>query len=109
MGELPGADELDISVGTSHKLDRSGRSQATPRKMHPHTETVLKVLRKQLDNAPHVNFSAIATGVSRRTAAACFFEILQLKTWDVIDVQQGEPYGEIHIAQGPRYEEPARA
>ena len=34
---------------------------------------------------------------TRRTAASCFFEILQLNTWGLINAQQSEPYGDITV------------
>lgn len=39
----------------------------------------------------------MSSGSTRRVAASCFLEILQLKTWDVIDVIQLEPFGDIQI------------
>jgi cohesin complex subunit SCC1 len=42
---------------------------------------------------------------SRRTAAALFFELLQLKTLNYVDVQQSRPYGDIKISQASRFGE----
>mmetsp|Transcript_43079 Transcript_43079/g.47952 ORF Transcript_43079/g.47952 Transcript_43079/m.47952 type:complete len:797 (+) Transcript_43079:217-2607(+) len=44
--------------------------------------------------------------VSRRNAASVFFEMLQLKTWDFIDLNQEDPYGDITISPGVRFSEP---
>lgn len=44
-----------------------------------------------------VSFNSISAGSTRRVAATCFLEILQLKTWDLIDVTQSEPFGDIQI------------
>ena len=43
--------------------------------------------------------------VSRRNAASVFFEMLQLKTWDFIDLDQDESYGDITISPGIRFSE----
>lgn len=42
---------------------------------------------------------------SRRTAAGLFFELLQLKTLNYIDVDQSRPYGDIKITQATRFAE----
>ena len=39
----------------------------------------------------------------RSNAAAVFYEILLLKTRDYIDVKQSEPFAEIMISQGPKF------
>ena len=48
---------------------------------------------------------ADAAGAKRRTAAGVFFETLQLKTWNFIDVEQPEAFGDITVSKGPRFEE----
>ena len=42
-----------------------------------------------------VSFKNISHGVSRRTAAGSFLEILQLKAWGLIDMQQASPFADI--------------
>lgn len=42
---------------------------------------------------------------SRRNAASVFFEMLQLKTWDYIDLDQHDAYGDITISPGIRFSE----
>lgn len=39
----------------------------------------------------------------RRAAAACFFELLQLKTLDFIKVKQDEPFQDIQVSKGLRF------
>ena len=55
--------------------------------------------------ASHLMFNTVSKGASRRTAAGVFFELLQLKTWDYIDLQQGESYGNIKILPGAKFAE----
>ena len=43
--------------------------------------------------------------VSRRNAASVFFEMLQLKTWDFIDLDQEDSYGDITVSPGIRFGE----
>lgn len=45
-----------------------------------------------------VQFSELTAGVNRRSAAVCFLEILQLKTWGELELQQNQPYDEIEIS-----------
>lgn len=47
----------------------------------------------------HITFKDLSKGFSRRTAASCFLEVLQLKTWGVIEAKQNKPedVGEIRI------------
>ena len=72
-------------------------------KWHKHTSKVYNLLKKHLDeNDPTKNrvvtFDGMTRGaVSRRTAAGVFFELLQLKTWDFIELEQDEPYSNIKV------------
>ena len=36
-------------------------------------------------------------GASKKVAAACFLEILQLKTWNYVNVVQANPFNDIVI------------
>jgi len=45
--------------------------------------------------------------VSRRNASSVFFEMLQLKTWDFIELDQERAYGDIVISPGLRFGEDA--
>ena len=42
---------------------------------------------------------------SRRTVAGVFFELLRLKTWDFVGLEQSEPCSNIEIRAGPRFRE----
>lgn len=64
-------------------------------KWHPNTVKMLRLLRKRVkedqenqQGARGVGFRAISKGSRRNRAANQFFEILQLKTWDFIQVKQ---------------------
>jgi hypothetical protein len=66
------------------------------------TKQVLGVLQEQFSegNKDEASFDNLTTGISRRTAALCFFEILQLKTWNYIDVEQEVPFDDIRLTPG---------
>jgi chromatin segregation and condensation protein Rec8/ScpA/Scc1 (kleisin family) len=63
------------------------------------------ISRKQGKNHHCLLFDRISKGSSRRTAVNMFFEILQLKTWDYIEVKQNISYGRIQILPGKRFQE----
>merc|ERR1711971_1497491 len=75
---------------------------------HVHTVKVLEIIKRNLQDEERDNLSyrSLTKGCSRRTASGFFFELLQLKTWDFIDVRQDESYGDVLITPGPRFEEP---
>lgn len=91
-------------------------------KWHKHTVTVLKMLQRNMGTAnaesdnddeaegkekpQYLSYDKMSKKCSRRTAAGVFFELLQLKTWDFIELNQNESYGDIIISPGVRFSEP---
>lgn len=65
--------------------------------MSVRTARVLDIMKTQLQEKGNVTFEELTAGATKRTAAACFLEILQLKTWNYIDTNQSEPYDDIII------------
>lgn len=106
-GMIPGAG-LDGSPGGEpgafsswKEKDKDAASESSGSKSgdwSARTAMVHDVLRDQLKENNSVSFSSISRGITRRTAAACFLEILQLKTWGIIDVAQVKPFSDIHIS-----------
>ncbi|KAL7570185.1 hypothetical protein ACA910_020020 [Epithemia clementina (nom. ined.)] len=85
-------------------------------KWHKHTIKVYSLLKSRMappgasamaDKEPHLSYNILSDGCSRRTAVGVFFELLQLKTWDFIEVNQDEAYGDIIISPGAKFAEPA--
>lgn len=83
-------------------------------KWHKHTVKVLSMLKNQIGNLENDNqatmrgelsYNKLSKGCSRHTAASVFFELLQLKTWDFIELDQDESYGDIKITGGLRFNE----
>ena len=81
-------------------------------KWHKHTVKVFSLLKRNMSDhgddeskPDHISFNALSKGSSRRTAAGVYFELLQLKTWDYINVEQSEPYGDIIISPGVKFAE----
>ena len=91
-------------------------------KWHKHTVRVFSHLKKSIrdptkkdnddDNEEElpqaVDFHDLTKHVvSRRNASSIFFELLQLKTWDFLELQQDDAYGKIAISAGVRFGEDA--
>jgi cohesin complex subunit SCC1 len=119
--------DLDLGLVNDMGIDSddeerqaAGEEASSTAKWHKHTVRVFKHLKKCMkdpdqvvdadveaaDLPEQVQFHEITKNVrTRRNAASVFFEILQLKTWDFIEVDQQEPYGEINISPGVRFGE----
>lgn len=71
---------------------------ATVESCSARTAKVIGVLKQKFQetDAP-LSFDELSAGASRRHAAGCFFEILQLNTWGLIQAEQPEPFGEITL------------
>jgi hypothetical protein len=52
-----------------------------------------------------LSFNDVLAGVSRRTAAASFFQLLVLRSWDVVQVEQPVAFEDIAIARTTRFAE----
>lgn len=85
---------LESSIVADQPLGKAASETRSVR-----TLKVIEILRSQLSDKEEIRFDELAggRGSSRRNAAAYFFEVLQLKTWGMIDAQQAEPFGEIKI------------
>jgi Conserved region of Rad21 / Rec8 like protein len=70
-------------------------------KWHKHTVKVFDMLRRNMpdDEPRQMSFNAICDpdAVTRRTACGVFFELLQLKTWDYIELDQDVFYGDMKV------------
>ncbi|GMF65956.1 unnamed protein product [Phytophthora lilii] len=103
--ELGAVNDLRADASDATEVDHTGTSTAQ-HKWHPHTVKVMKVLRKSLQNKEEVTYKQLTKKTqNRRTAAALFFELLQLKTLDYVDVEQAAPYSDIKISKAARFSE----
>jgi hypothetical protein len=72
-------------------------------KWHKHTVKVFSLLKRSMAESEdgskpdQLSYNGMSKGSSRRTAAGVFFELLQLKTWDFIELDQDESYGDIKV------------
>ena len=63
------------------------------------TKVVFEILRGELTGKTNgLSFGELSKGSSRRVAATCFLECLQLQTWGLVHVSQAAPFADISIA-----------
>ncbi len=76
---------------------------------HPRTRVAAQLVAEALERPvvgakrraePSVAFDDVANGMSRREAAALFFELLVLRSWDVVETTD-----ELRIGKTPRFDE----
>lgn len=88
-------------------------------KWHKHTVRVFGMLKRNMksrnadeadaeeeEKQAQLSYNKLSQGCSRRTASGVFFEMLQLKTWDFVELSQDKSYGDITITPGLRFDEP---
>lgn len=114
MEDLGLVNELDLDSDDEddddeEKREAIGDQNSNATKWHKHTVKVLQLLQRKIkkeeENPTPVQFQDLSRNCTRRTAASVFFELLQLKTWDFVELDQPEPYGDIDISAGLRFAE----
>lgn len=95
LGALATTDKAGKTGETSEE-HKSGE-QGSITTWNERTAEVFGILKKEFSDKEIVTFSELSAGISRRVAAGSFMEVLQLKTWGYIDVQQDEPFADITI------------
>lgn len=114
---------LDAANALEHEFEDEPREQgqeivSSTSKWHKHTEKVFKMLKRNMHGGDEVeegedtrpkqlSYDTLTSDVSRRTACSVFFELLQLKTWDFVELDQDESYADIKISAGVRFAEDA--
>ena len=61
------------------------------------TQKMMTSLKAGFEEADEITYNGMTTGKNRRTAAACLFELLVLKTKGYIEVDQAQPYADIIV------------
>lgn len=118
--ELYDVDEGEDGEEESEERQALGEEAAHTHKWHKHTVRVFGILKRQMrsedddgegadeegDEKPtELSYNKLSSGCSRRTAAGVFFEMLQLKTWDYVELDQQKDYGDITVRPGARFAE----
>jgi cohesin complex subunit SCC1 len=99
-------DDLQLNAVNDFRDETSEDVAGKDHKWHPNSIKVMNILDDKFEKQKSLSYKGIAKpGTSRRSAAGCFFELLQLKTWDYIEVEQGKAYGDIKITKAPQFDE----
>lgn len=106
--ELGLVNDFEEDIETDPRQAAGGDLISSDSKWHKHTVKVLSMLKKQMGNGDddkegaanvsELSYDKLSEGCSRHTAASVFFELLQLKTWDFIELDQEESYGDIKVS-----------
>jgi len=114
---LGAVNDLEADLADEPRQGQGEDLVSSSTKWHPHTVKVLSMVKRNLeaidedeeenDNAKELSYDKLSYGTSRRTACGVFFELLQLKTWDFIELGQESSYGDIKISAGTRFAEGA--
>mmetsp|Transcript_19905 Transcript_19905/g.22574 ORF Transcript_19905/g.22574 Transcript_19905/m.22574 type:complete len:498 (-) Transcript_19905:158-1651(-) len=110
---LGAVNALEEELSGDSRQEQGDELTSSATKWHKHTVMVLGMLKKNMTDeeteddtkARELSYDKLSYGTSRRTACGVFFELLQLKTWDFIDLNQEESYSDIKIAPGVRFSE----
>jgi len=105
---------LDENFGDADDDEERQTTEDTTATWHKNTIRVFQVLKNKM--APkdddsntsiveHVSYNDLSQGVTRRTAAGVFFELLALKTLNFVELNQDEAFGDIDISPGVKFME----
>ena len=107
---LGAVNDLEAELSDEPRQEQGDDLVSSDTKWHKHTVKVLSMLQRGMasieeDGDKELSYDKLSYGTSRRTACGVFFELLQLKTWDVIELGQEASYGDIKITAGVRFNE----
>ena len=66
---------------------------------------MINSLRLGFENVDELSYNDMTRNKSRRTAAACLFELLVLKTKDYIEIEQSAPFADITVTPTAQLQE----
>eukprot|EP00038_Savillea_parva_P030200 m.76277 g.76277 ORF g.76277 m.76277 type:complete len:594 (+) comp9049_c0_seq2:93-1874(+) len=69
------------------------------------TVKMINSLRLGFENVDELSYNDMTRNKSRRTAAACLFELLVLKTKDYIEIEQSAPFADITVTPTAQLQE----
>jgi len=108
---LGAVNDLETEFLSKQSEDRQEQGSdfiSSSSKWHLNTVKVLQILQREISQTKDniLSYKSLTNGCRRRTASGFFFELLQLKTWDFIEVEQENSYGDILIRPGLRFSDP---
>lgn len=108
--ELGAVNDIQADDDTLSSNGYASEEEISKAQWHPHTKKVMTMLEGEFDKKDVVSYNEVCgiskgSKVGRRTAAGVFFELLQLKTWDYIEVDQKCSYDDISVTKGGLFDE----
>ena len=97
-GEMDAPPVSPEAVTGAKKRKSRGRTSAAAEAALP----LANVSEGRGSTSDPLSFRSLADGSLRRTAALSFYQLLQLKTLDVIDLEQSEAFGDVLISRTVR-------
>lgn len=89
MEELPYEEEL---------RDETQIQDFTSENWSTRTSDILDIMKAEFKKKNTLHLHRMCEGTTRRTAAACFMEMLQLKTYGYVEIEQLAPFADISIS-----------
>lgn len=109
---LGAVNDMEGDLEDEPRQEQGEELASSSSKWHKHTVKVLDMLKRNIaeddddeEKPQELSFDKLSHGTSRRTACGVFFELLQLKTWSFIELDQSKSYGDIKISKGARFHE----
>jgi Conserved region of Rad21 / Rec8 like protein len=100
--------EPSLVDGGSPEYDTSSQplvqTYTTHESWSANTMKMHNFLDRVLTSQESISYEQVVQGKKRKTVAQSFFELLVLKTGGFIDVQQEEPFGDIHISKTTQFQ-----
>lgn len=85
--------------------DAEGAEDQEERRWNKRTQQMMHILSRHIiEPQDTTTFKTLVGRNNRKQVASKFYTFLVLKKMQAIEVQQNEPYGDITISRGPRYE-----
>lgn len=117
VNDLLGDDEEDED--NPRQTLGSDELTSSKTKWHKHTMQVFSLLKSRMSSGnatqdddaeatekpSQLSYKVLSHGCTRRTASTVFLELLQLKTWDYVELDQDETFGEITILPGTKFDD----
>lgn len=83
----------------------AGEEELEERRWGKRTHQMLHILTRTLENVHIASFKDLVARNNRKQVASKFYTFLVLKKQQQVELEQMEPFGDILITKGPRFEE----
>lgn len=96
-----------FKVDESEVVEEGKEAEAEERRWNKRSQQMMVALSRCLHRQDSVTFRQMAppsSAHSRKQAAAKFYTFLVLKKLEAIDVSQDDPFGDILITRGPKFD-----